>query len=69
MTTEPNHRGDVKLEPIADPVPKRAKSDQVCEPAILSLMKLNPEASIVPELKPFLESDQVCEPVPCLFLW
>lgn len=38
--TEPKSNEDVMPGPTADPVPSGAKSDQVCEPAINSLMEL-----------------------------
>lgn len=50
MNKELKSLEDLKPEPSANPVIWRAKSDQVCEPAILFLMKLNPEATIVSEL-------------------
>lgn len=38
------------------------ESDQVHEPALTSLMELNPEATFIPEPEPVFEFDQVREP-------
>lgn len=61
---EPKLNKDVKSEPTTNPVPSGAKSNQVCEPAINTLMELTHEARIFPELKPERKSGQMCEPVP-----
>lgn len=48
---------EVKPEPIADPEPKGAMSDQMCEPATISNKEHSPEAKFVPKLEPEEESD------------
>lgn len=49
--TEPQLNRNQKPEPATDPEPQSAKSDQVLEPALTSLMELTPEGTLTPEPK------------------
>lgn len=47
-----------------EPELKAAISDQVHELALISQMEHTPKTTVILELEPEVESEQVCEPVP-----
>lgn len=54
---DPKPHEEVKSEPTADPMLKKAQSDQVFKLAIISIKEHTPKATCVPEPEPEVESD------------